>query len=108
MISDTKKIVLFLPVVAILVLALAGCEGYRCGNGKVMDKATNQLLDSVFCEAVTSNQSMYTDSTGSFNVCNKISGCVPKCKDIVVRLSRQGYKTVTLENPEDVIIYMEK
>ena len=97
------------PVAFLLAVPLlSGCEGYRCAQGKVLDKVTGSPLDSVFCEVLTGRQAMYTDSTGRFDVCNTISGCVPKCKDITVRFSKNGYKTFSVENPEDSVIYMER
>ena len=85
-----------------------GCEGYRCGDGQVLDRATNLPLDSVFVEAITGRQTMYTDSTGNFEVCNTISGCLPDCLDITVRFSKPGYATITVTNPEKATIYLQR
>ena len=92
----------------IVITLLMSCEGHRCGVGTVLDKVTNAPLDSVLCEALTGTQKVYSNSGGKFEVCNRISGCVPKCKDITVRFSKSGYKTITLDNPEAENIYMER
>lgn len=70
---------------------------------------TNKALDSVYCEVLTGVQTMYTDSTGKFDLCNRISGCVPDCKDITIRFSKIGYKSISVDNPvDDAIIYLER
>ena len=92
----------------LLSFLITSCEGYRCGEGRVLDKTTSKPLDSVYCEVLTGVQKMYTDSAGKFHLCNRISGCVPQCKDITIRFSKTGYKTITLENPEEENIYLER
>ena len=85
------------------------CEGYRCATGRVVDKTTNKALEGVLCENLTGPQKIHTDSSGTFDLCNRISSCVPNCKDIQIRFSKSGYQTVTIENPEEnVVIYLEK
>lgn len=99
-----------LAILTVIVFhsALISCDGSRCGDGKVVDKVTNQPLDSVYCEAVTGLQTMYTDSTGKFKLCNKLGKCVPHCEDITVRFSKAGYKTILVNNPADATVYMER
>lgn len=77
-----------------------GCEGYRCADGIVLDKSTNQPLDSILVEVIIASELIYTDATGAFDVCNQFGGCMPACKDIEVQFSKNGYKTVTLINPK--------
>jgi hypothetical protein len=88
---------------------LASCEGARCADGYVKDKSSGQLLDSVYVNVVTGATQVYTDSTGEFKVCNQFGGCVPRCHDIMIEFSKQGYKQVTIENPnKGVVVYLEK
>ncbi|MGC4232172.1 MAG: hypothetical protein QM594_04270 [Niabella sp.] len=99
------------PLLALLLLlCLESCEGYKCADGTVIDKATNLPLDSVLVEVVTAgSRTIYTDTSGKFDVCNRMGGCVPNCKDIMVKFSKNNYKTVTLTNPEkDAIVIMDK
>ena len=101
------------PTLILLTLPFAifitSCEGYRCGSGVVLDKTTNKPMDSVYCEVLTGVQTMYTDSTGKFDLCNRMSGCVPDCLDITIRFSKNGYKSFSINNPgDDSIIYMER
>src|SRR5688500_3099831 len=91
----------------LLILLMESCEGYKCGNGKVVDKITTLPLDSVLCEVVTGTQTSVTDSTGLFDLCNPFGGCMP-CKDIIIRFSRPGYQMQTVENPTNAIIYLEQ
>ncbi len=98
----------FISATIIAAFALAGCEGYRCGTGRVVDRLTNQPLDSVYCEVLTGVATKYTDTSGKFDLCNRISGCVPRCKDITIRFSKPGYKTVSVENPEQAVIYLDR
>lgn len=92
------------------VLFLTSCEGYRCADGIVKDKLTNLPLDSVLINVTSSGERVvYTDTTGTFDVCNRMGGCVPECKRIVVTFSKDGYKTVTLTNPErQTIVQLEQ
>lgn len=92
---------------------LAGCEGRLCGDGTIYDAETNIPLDSVKCEVLTDcepneNVNRYSDSAGSYNVCNCLSGCIPKCPDIRIEYSRPGYKAKILVNPGGDPVYLEK
>ncbi len=90
-------------------MVLSSCEGSRCASGIIYGTDTNQPLNSVYCEVLTGSDQIYTDSSGSFSVCNNFGGCVPKCPDIEVQFSKKGYKTKTLTNPEfDSEVYLEK
>lgn len=92
-----------------IFIFLESCEGYRCAEGTVVDKSTNHPLDSVLVEVKKGSQSMYTDTTGKFDVCNPFAGCVPKCKDIMVTFSKSGYKSIIIINPgRKEIVYMEE
>ena len=92
---------------AIIFIAVTGCEGYKCGDGLVIDKLTNQPLDSVLCVVKSGTQTYLTDSTGKFNLCNKFGGCMP-CKEIIIELSKQDYKTIQIVNPVNLTVYLEK
>lgn len=89
---------------------LNSCEGYRCSEGIVVDSITQAPLDSVMIEVVTDNSEIYyTDAEGNFDVCNKMSGCVPDCKDITIRFSRNNYSSKTITNPEkDIVVQLER
>jgi hypothetical protein len=85
------------------------CEGYRCANGIVIDKANNKPLDSVLCTVTSGTESIYTDSTGSFDVCNRLGGCSFGCKSITVEFSKPGYKVYKIADPEaNTTVYMER
>lgn len=91
------------------LFALSACEGYRSADGIVIDKTSRQPLDSVMIEVTTASYSVYTDTSGKFDVHNRISGCVPDCKDIMIRFSKTNYKTITLTNPDtETIVELEK
>ncbi len=95
---------------AILSLTFfSGCEAYRCGEGVVVDQSKNLPLDSVFCKVTTGSQTIYTDSTGMFEVYNLFGGCLFGCKDIIIEFSKPGYKTIFKTNEEvRGTIYLEK
>src|SRR5689334_3471425 len=92
----------------LFTMLLTACEGFRCAKGIVLDKDTHRLLDSTYIEVLTADRIVYTDTSGAFDVCNRMGGCVPHCKDILVRFSKKGYKTMERENPEDSVFYMER
>ncbi len=101
-----SKTLLFL-VILIPLFLLYACEGQRCGGGIVKDSATQLPLDSVFCKVTTGSNSMYTDSTGKYNLCGDFGGCMP-CKDITVEFSKKGYATQVTVNPDNETIYLKK
>ena len=69
--------------ICIPLLLLYSCEGYRCAEGVVRDKITFAPIDSAKINVLTSEDKVkYTDTTGVFNVCNYMGGCVPRCKEI--------------------------
>lgn len=103
------KIISQLLFAMLLMLCIQSCEGYRCSDGVVLDKLTNLPLDSVLCDVISGSQKAYTDSTGKFDVCNRMGGCVPDCKDIMVKFSKAGYRSQQIENPgTGAVIYLEK
>lgn len=106
--NAAKKLIPFFAALFIVVV-FESCEGYRCADGIVFDKVTNLPLDSVLVEVITADsRTLYTDSMGKFDVCNRMRGCVPNCKDIMVRFSKSNYQSIILTNPEkDVIVMME-
>ena len=99
-----------LKVIGLFVMSIfiMSCEGYRCGDGKVYDADTLEPLDSVFCEVLTGSETQYTDSTGHFDVCNNLGGCVPDCSDIKIRFTKSGYKSKEIKNPENTDIYLTR
>lgn len=103
-----SKLVTFLSFLLMVSLLVVSCEGYRSAHGTVRDKDTKQLLDSVVCFCVSSDMQVITDTTGYFSVHNPMGGCMPDCRDIIVRFSKNNYKTLQLVNPTDTIIYLEK
>jgi len=93
----------------ILTLGIYSCEGMRCAEGVVKDKATGLPLDSVYVKVASNDRyEKYTDSTGAFDACNPFGGCVPKCRDIMIEFSKPGYKNVILENPDSGDVFLEK
>lgn len=75
----------------LMVLVLWSCEGYRCVKGMVIDAETLVPLENVKCDVQSAEYSAYTDSTGTFDVCNRMEGCVPECQPIVIWFSKEGY-----------------
>jgi hypothetical protein len=97
-----------LPVLLLSVILLSACEGYRTAHGIVKDKASDQALDSVLCEVITGTMKKMTDSTGRFDVHNNMGGCMPDCRDIIVKLTKTGYHILEVTNPTDTIFYLQK
>lgn len=92
----------------VLSLLLVACEGYRSAYGFVKDKTTGKPLDSVTCFVPTASRTVYTDTTGWFEVSNGMAGCTPECKDIIVRFSKTGYKPMEVTNPADTVFFLER
>lgn len=98
-----KTVQYTLLIVCLSLPILSGCEGYRCGNGIIKDALTGQAIDSVLVNAISAKKTMYSDSSGRFRICNHLGGCITKCKDIMIEFSKDGYKTITLQNPDDSV-----
>ena len=92
-----RSIIILLFNLSIIVL-FSSCEGYRAAKGIAKDKVTNLPLDSVLCNVKTGNMKVYTDPTGKFDVHNQMGGCAFGCKKIIVEFSKNGYKTIVLED----------
>jgi hypothetical protein len=103
------RVCMSLIFAGLITLLFSSCEGYKCGAGIVKDKQTGHPLDSVFCNVKTGTQNMYTDSTGSFEVCNRMGGCMFGCKDITIEFSKTGYKKLIKSNEDcNGTIFLEK
>jgi hypothetical protein len=77
--------------------------------GTVRDAQNHLPLDSVYVEVLThGHEKAYTDSTGTFYVCNHMSGGVPDCKDIVVRFSKPGYVPQEIKNLDSADVLLVK
>ena len=91
------------------IVFLSNCEGFKCANGFVYDSVTKEPIDSVLCHANSGYNTIYTDSLGAFDVCNRMGSCNFGCKDISVTFSKKGYKTKVIENPNNEIKeYLDK
>ena len=89
-------------------IILTSCEGYKTVHGQVLDHSTGKPIDSVKCEVLTGMQVAFTDSSGHFSVSNSRGPCVPKCKDITIKLSKPPYKSLTVTNPSDTIFVLDR
>ena len=91
------------------LLILSSCEGYKCADGIVKDNISKIPLDSVYIKVVSGSKTMFTDTTGRFEICNNMGGCMFGCKEIIVEFSKSGYKTQALQNPDpDLTILLER
>jgi hypothetical protein len=91
----------------ILILPMLSCEGLSEGSGIVVDKSSKKPV----AKATVKNnfgQSTETDSAGVFFSSSSLVGCVPKCPDITVEISKTGFKTISLKNPWRDTIFLEK
>jgi hypothetical protein len=103
--ANMKTLLMFLLVMASLLTA---CEGYRTAAGVVKDKGSNRPIRGVVCTLLSGQTFMITDSTGRYSLQNPMGGCMPHCKDIIIRFDKSGYKIVEYTNPTDSIIFLEK
>lgn len=97
-----------MPILA--VLFLYSCEGMRVVSGVVLAEDTALPLDSVKCAVLTGIQVYYTDTTGKFDVSNKMGPCFPECRDITVEFSKEGYSTYRVDNPDkkEITVVLKK
>ena len=96
-------------LIFLLLLVISACEGNRVAKGIVKNKATDLPLDSVLCVVTNGIDSVLTDTSGRFFLDGPFGGCGPKCPDIDIEFSKQGFKTLSVTNPDaDAVIFLEK
>ena len=111
--SDGKKAWLLSAGVTIFLLfLLTGCDCWNCGNGIVVDSVTLKPVEGVTAKSFVrkvSDKSLYTemvtDSTGKFE---GTTGNTGFCQDLIIELSKTGYKTTTIRNPNEITVRLEK
>lgn len=96
---------LFVCIVAV-TFSLVSCEGYRCAVGTVYDKYSQMPIENVKYRVSTIEQEHYSDSIGRYSICGKFGSLIPK-PNIDVEFSKDGYKTITVRNPDNANIYLE-
>ena len=103
----SKNRLFIFPIAVLLTFTVSSCEGYKTVHGQILDSVTKLPLDSVKCEVLTAtDQTVYADSQGKFLARNNVGGCVPRCKDITIRLSKDKYNEQILINPTDTVFYL--
>lgn len=86
-----KDLLRYCLLIVVPAALMYGCEGYSCAEGVVRDKTTFKAIDSAKITVLTAEDKVdYTDTTGMFSVCNYMSGCVPHCADIIIKISKRG------------------
>jgi hypothetical protein len=106
---NSNKIGQFVSLTLILILGLlilSKCEGSECGVGTVYDSKSKIPLDSVLCVS-NGGDTIYTDTTGNFNLCGPFGGCTFGCPKVEIDFSKKGYKSQKVTN-EFKNIYLEK
>lgn len=111
--SNNKKAWLLSAAVTVyLLFLLTGCDCWNCGNGIVVDSITLKPVKGVTAKSFgrkVSDKSYYvemvTDSTGKFE---GTTGNTGFCHDLIIELSKTGYKTTTIRNPNDITVRLEK
>jgi len=89
---------------SIVVVGLTGCEGVVCADGTVTAADTGQALAGVQCTPKDGGDVASSDAAGRYHVCSGLVGCVPDCPALHVEFSKDGYQTVTLKSPRDVVL----
>jgi hypothetical protein len=99
---------------AILIVTLCGCEGSTEGDGYVFDGQTGKPLDSVLVKSFKKRKDnrelvkeTYSDSSGYFHGTTGFGGCQP-CPDLLITLSKNGYTTIEIVNPDNDTVYLER
>ena len=103
-----KKSALNISLLLLLIIFLTSCEGMNIANGTVNAVSSNKALDSVLCKVLETGSQQFTDSNGKYYLEGPFGYCFNKCKDMTVEFSKIGYKTKTVSNPRNGIIYLEK
>lgn len=91
---------------------LVSCDCWTEGSGIVIDSITKIPLDSVVAKSYIKEvadkryrSEMLTDSTGKFD---GSTGNTGRCVDLVIELTKSGYYTRTITNPENDTIQLIK
>lgn len=102
------KTLQFIIVIFILLATNSACEGFSTAKGLICDLKTKKPIVSIKCHVLSGTETCYTDVSGYYEVSNEFGGCIPKCKEIIVEFSKNGYKTKRITNPVSDTIYLEK
>jgi len=113
-----KKIRFVTLFISIIFVLLISCEGPQYFSLKVVDKTTQQPIDSVFVnvrmflgktERPPYNLQGYTDSAGMFLADEMIgTGLIVKKISFQIEFSKIGYNSKTEINKTDGIVELEK
>ena len=88
-------------------MLLFSCEGMEHAEGYVVDNDTHQPLDSVLCTVLEYGGSVYTYSTGYYNIDGPFGGCVFDCLDMTVEYTKSNYQSQTIVNPGTDSIFLK-
>lgn len=106
--SIKNSIVLFM-----ILILLTSCDYFYSGRGIVIDKTSQQPIDSVFVEAylIDENESlfvdqMYSDSAGRFHLSTGPLG--GHDLDLVFIFSKEGYNNLIANEPNGENILLER
>jgi hypothetical protein len=96
-------------ITMIMLFIITGCERNYPDNSIVFDAKSKMPLDSVEYTDVgnAENNIYYTDSTGNYNTEN-IMICPSMCPELIVKFSKSGYKSQTIQDPSRRDVYLEK
>lgn len=105
-----------LATLVCLTLTISSCDCITEGNGVILDSDTNNPLDSVAVKFYINKaksdfyeSEMLTDSTGAFYGSTGLTGGgINSCPDLVIEISKTGYLTEQITNPNNDTIYMTR
>lgn len=99
--KNSKQVIWF--YISFFWLLLLSCEGYECNHGVVIDSNTRKPIDSVLCVS-NGGDKVYTNSYGRYeDVCSPFGGCMPKCSELEIEFSKDGYKNLKEKSKFDTI-----
>ncbi len=109
-----KRVVRTLIYVGIFLIA-SSCDCVTDGSGIVVDADTGLPLDSVIVKSYVNKvkdrffqSQMVTDSSGEFIGSTGLTGGFLGCPDLVIELSKDGYISTTIKNPNNASVRLEK
>jgi hypothetical protein len=99
----------------VMFLAIVSCDCVTDGNGIVVDAHTGLPLDSVIVKSYVNRvndrffqSQMVTDSTGEFSGSTGLTGGFFGCPDLVIELSKGGYVSTKIKNPNNASVRLTK
>jgi len=100
-----------LSILTLLLTLVCSCDSMKLfgeAEGRVLDSISGEPILEVYCFLPANSHETYTDSTGYYRLSIDWGACIFKCPDMIVEYSKDGYKSISVTNPDYSDIFLER